>query len=241
MAAILDIDALSVRYGTNLALRDVSVNIQPGSVVGVIGPNGSGKSTLINAVAGTVPHQHGAIRYGGRPLRRQTTRVAYVPQAERVNWGFPVRAKDVVLMGRYRAIGWLRQPSTPDRLAVEQALARLGLDHLADRHISQLSGGQQQRIFLARTLVQDPEIVLLDEPLTGIDVANRAILHQILREFSAQGRLVLMASHDLDQVREVCDTLLCLNRRLIAFGPTATTFTPGTLRATFGGQVAVFA
>jgi len=163
-----------------------------------------------------------------------------VPQAEEVNWDFPLSAHDVVMMGCYPDVGWLRRPGAAEQQRVRAALGRLGLAELDERHISQFSGGQQQRIFLARALVQEPRIVLLDEPLTGVDVANRAVLHTMLREWADAGCVVLMATHDLDEVRDICDAVLCLKRRVVAYGPTATTFTPDILRATFGGQVAVF-
>ena len=234
------VNGLSVSYGHMAALVDVDAVIEPGAVVGVIGPNGSGKSTLLKAIAGVVRAGTGKILYGERPLEQRAARIAYVPQAEEVNWDFPLSARDVVLMGCYPAVGWLRRPGVAERQRVQAALGRLGLAEFGENHISQFSGGQQQRIFLARALVQNPQIVLLDEPLTGVDIANRAVLHAMLREWADVGCIVLMATHDLDEVRAVCDAVLCLRRRMIAYGPTATTFTPDTLRATFGGQVAVF-
>lgn len=173
-------------------------------------------------------------------MRGHAAHVAFVPQREEVNWDFPVTARDVVLMGRYAALGWLRRPGRDDRERADAALERLGLGGLGHRHISQFSGGQQQRIFLARALVQEPRLVLLDEPFTGIDVQNRAIFHELIRGFAAGGVSVLVATHDLDEVRETTTHVLCLNRDMVAFGPTRTTFTPANLRATFGGQVAVF-
>jgi manganese/zinc/iron transport system ATP- binding protein len=169
------------------------------------------------------------------------SRVAFVPQREEVNWDFPVTARDVVRMGRFRPSGWLRWPGSDDARRVEAALERLGLGGMSGRHISQFSGGQQQRIFLARAMVQDPLVVLLDEPFTGIDAENRAVFHSAIREFAESGAIVLMATHDLDEVAAACSHVCCLNGRLVAYGPTATTFTPAILRATFGGRIAVFA
>jgi manganese/zinc/iron transport system ATP- binding protein len=236
----LSFSDLTVTYGGLTALAGISATVSPGQVVGVIGPNGGGKSTLLKTIAGVVRPRTGQLRYGERALDRRATRIAYVPQADEVNWDFPLNARDVALMGTYPSVGWLRRPGRAERRRVDDALARLGLGDDAERHISQFSGGQQQRIFLARALVQSPQIVLLDEPLTGVDVANRAVLHAMLREWAGAGCTVLMATHDLDDVRATCDAVLCLNRRLVAYGPTAATFTPGTLRAAFGGQVAVF-
>ncbi|GIW13456.1 MAG: ABC transporter ATP-binding protein [Tepidiforma sp.] len=229
-----------MRYGHNLALCEVTAEVPAGSVVGLIGPNGSGKSTLLKAVAGSVPLAGGSVTFGGKPLRELGGRVAYVPQREEVNWGFPVTALDVVMMGRYRALGWLRWPGRAERRAAEAALATLGLEGMAGRHISQFSGGQQQRIFLARAMVQEPVLVLLDEPFTGVDVQNRRVFHEQVRRFARAGVTVLVATHDLDEVRSTTTHVLLLNRRMVAFGRTATTFTPANLRAAFGGQVAVF-
>lgn len=227
-------------YGASVALRGVSADIRPGTIAGVIGPNGSGKSTLLKAIAGVLPVSRGTIRLGQTDIRERAAQVAFVPQREEVNWDFPVTARDVVLMGRYRAKGWLRRPGAADRRLADAALDRLGLSGMGERHISQFSGGQQQRIFLARAMVQEPLLVLLDEPFTGVDVTNRAIFHDTIREFAARGIIVMIATHELAEVQRTTDLLLCLNRRMVAFGPTATTYTPENLRATFGGQVAVF-
>ena len=228
-------------YGSTFQLRDVSIAVQRGTVVGLIGPNGSGKSTLLKAIAGVLDADAGKMSLNGLPLRQQASQVAFVPQREDVNWDFPASALDVVLMGRYRSIGWLRRPGRGDRERAEAALAQLGLAGMGSRHISQFSGGQQQRIFLARAMVQDPVLVLLDEPFTGIDQENREVLHEAIRGFAREGIITLMATHDLDEVQATCSHVLCLNKRVVAFGPTATTYTPDNLRATFGGRVAVFA
>jgi len=230
-----------VSYGSTFQLLDVSIAVQRGAVVGLIGPNGSGKSTLLKAIAGVLDADAGTMSLNGRPLRAQASHVAFVPQREDVNWDFPASALDVVLMGRFRSIGWLRRPGRDDRERAKAALAQLGLGGMGARHISQFSGGQQQRIFLARAMVQDPVLVLLDEPFTGIDQENREVLHEAIRGFAREGIITLMATHDLDEVQATCSHVLCLNKRVVAFGPTATTYTPDNLRATFGGRVAVFA
>lgn len=237
---VLAIQGLAVSYGANNALSGVDAVIPRGEVVGLIGPNGSGKSTLLKTVAGVVRASAGSVTLDGRPLQEQASTVAFVPQREEVNWDFPVSAREVVLMGRYRSIGWLRRPGAEDRRRADAALERLGLGGLGDRHISQFSGGQQQRVFLARAMVQDPRIVLLDEPFTGVDVRNRAVFHDAIREFAERGVTVLIATHDLEEVQETTSMVMCLNRRMVAFGPTGTTYTAVNLRATFGGQVAVF-
>jgi manganese/zinc/iron transport system ATP- binding protein len=239
-AGEFSVSGVAVGYSTTFQLSDVSFRVPPGSVVGLIGPNGSGKSTLLKAIAGVLPLRAGEVTLGGVSLRRQAARVAFVPQREEVNWEFPVTARDVVLMGRYRDAGWLRWPGHADRQRAAAALERMGLAGMGGRHISAFSGGQQQRIFLARAIVQEPAVVLLDEPFTGIDARNRDVLHDAIREFAASGVTVLMATHDLEEVSATCSHLCCLDGRLVAFGPTAETFTPAILRETFGGRVAVF-
>jgi manganese/zinc/iron transport system ATP- binding protein len=236
----LEISDLSVNYGANAALVGVDAVVPRGKIAGLIGPNGSGKSTLLKAVAGVLKTASGQVTLDGAPLKERASQVAFVPQREEVNWDFPVTARDVVLMGRYRAAGWLRWPGASDRARADEALRVLGLEGMGSRHISQFSGGQQQRVFLARAMVQDPRIVLLDEPFTGIDVRNREVFHGAIRDFAERGITVLIATHDLAEVQSTTDYVMCLNRRMVAFGPTAATFTPANLRATFGGQVAVF-
>jgi len=236
----LALDGVEVGYDSTFVLPDVSFEVNPGEVVGVIGPNGGGKSTLLKAVARVLPLRRGRITLAARDIEEYAGRVAFVPQREAVNWDFPVTALDVVLMGRYRSIGWLRRASKADRQRAAEALGRLGLGGMGHRHISQFSGGQQQRIFLARALVQDPLVVLLDEPFTGIDAANRAVFHEAIAAFARDGVIVLMATHDLEEMSGACSHVCCLDHRLVAYGPLSSTYTPETLRATFGGQVAVF-
>lgn len=236
----LQIDNLSVRYGHHLALDHVSASFPHGTVTGLIGPNGGGKSTLINAIAGTAPIAAGSINYGAQPLNRRRLRIAYVPQAREVSWDFPLNALDVVLMGITRDTGWFHRPSSAGQQRAEAALASVGMAGLGERHISQFSGGQQQRIFFARAILQEPQVVLLDEPLTGIDAPTRQRINELIREFADSGAAVLLATHDLDEVRDTSDQVLCLNRQAVAFGATDDVFTPETLRATFGGQLAVF-
>jgi len=236
----LALEGVRVGYGATFQLSDITFSVQPGEVVGLIGPNGGGKSTLLKAIAGVLGIRSGRIRLGDDDIRRHAGKVAFVPQREEVNWDFPVTALDVVLMGRYRTSGWFRRPGKDDRARAAEALETLGLSGFGRRHISEFSGGQQQRIFLARAMVQEPEVVILDEPFTGIDTQNRAVFHEAIREFARSGVTILMATHDLDEVSTTCTLLCCLNHRLVAFGPTAEVFQPEILRATFEGRVAVF-
>ncbi|MFN8584004.1 MAG: metal ABC transporter ATP-binding protein [Dehalococcoidia bacterium] len=236
----LRLDHVAVGYDSTFVLSDVSFEVQPGDVVGVIGPNGGGKSTLLKAIARVLPLRAGHVTLAGRDIEEYAGRIAFVPQREEVNWDFPVTALDVVLMGRYRGAGWLRRPSRADRERAAEALERLGLGGMGGRHISQFSGGQQQRIFLARALVQDPLVVLLDEPFTGIDAANRAVFHEAIAAFARQQVIVLMATHDLEEMAATCSYVCCVNQRLVAFGPTRDTYTPEVIRETFAGRLAVF-
>lgn len=237
----LTVDGIAVGYpGSTFSMSGVSFRAESGEIVGFIGPNGSGKSTLLKAIANVLPTQAGRIALGSHDLADYRGRLAFVPQREDVNWDSPATALDVVLMGRTRDIGWFRRANREDRQVVEASLARVGLGGMGSNHISEFSGGQQQRIFIARALVQEPLVVLLDEPFTGIDAENRAILHQIIRELSADGVITLMATHDLDEVSTTTSSIACINRGIVAYGPTATTYTPENLKATFGGQVAVF-
>jgi manganese/zinc/iron transport system ATP- binding protein len=235
----LEVDQLTAGFSTTFVLRNVSFRVPDGSVVGLIGPNGSGKSTLLKAIAGVIARRSGAVRLDGRPLQDSGPVVAFVPQREEVNWAFPATALDVVLMGRSRSAGWFRRPRSDDRRIARESLARLGLEGMESRHISEFSGGQQQRIFLARAIAMEPRLVLLDEPFTGVDAENRRVLHEVIAGFARESAIVVMATHDLDEVTSTCSHIAAMRGRLVAFGPTATTFTEKTIRATFGGQVAV--
>lgn len=236
----LVLEGVEVGYDSTFVLSGVSFEARPGDVVGVIGPNGGGKSTLLKAIARVLPVRSGRVTLGGRALEEYAGRIAFVPQREDVNWDFPVTALDVVMMGRYRGMGWLRWPGRADRDRAAEALARLGLGGMGGRHISQFSGGQQQRIFLARALVQDPLVVLLDEPFTGIDAANRAVFHEAIADFARDGVIVLMATHDLEEMAANCTHVCCINQRLVAYGAREATYTPEVLRETFAGRLAVF-
>ncbi len=236
----LALQDVAVGYGSSFHMSGISFETVPGDIVGIIGPNGAGKSTLLKAIAGVRPLTAGRITLDGRSLASIQGRLAFVPQREDVNWDFPATALDVVLMARNRNIGWFRRAGDEDRRVAEYTLARMGLEGMGQHHISEFSGGQQQRIFLARALAQEPMVVLLDEPFTGVDTSNRAIIHDVVRELAEGGVIVLMATHDLQEVSERTTALACINRGLIVYGPSAATYTPQNLRATFGGQVAVF-
>jgi manganese/zinc/iron transport system ATP- binding protein len=233
----LAIRDLTVAYPGKVVLRGVSADIRRGQVVGVIGPNGGGKTTLLMAILGIVPIVSGTIRLFGRPAATMRARMAYVPQRELVDWDFPVTVREVVMMGRYPRIGWLRRPGRRDHERVDRVLERVGMREHRRTQIGQLSGGQQQRVFLARALAQDADVLLLDEPLVGIDAATQEVILQIIEEQRRAGSIVLLATHDLASASCTCDCLCCLNGRLVSFGPLQETYTAENLAATYGGPV----
>jgi len=226
-------------YGAGVVLEDVDLAIPPGTLVGVIGPNGSGKSTLLKAILGLAPVATGTVLLDGSPASEQRDRLAYVPQREAVDWSFPVSAEQVVMMGRYPRVGWLRIPGTTDSGAVRDALERVALADRASAQIGALSGGQQQRVFLARALVQEASVLLLDEPMTGVDQTTEQLIVSLLQELRDGGTTILHATHDLESAAEISDQLCFVNRRVVAYGPPAETFTPSVLHATFGGELLI--
>ncbi|HRN89358.1 manganese/iron ABC transporter ATP-binding protein [Hyphomicrobium sp.] len=239
----MEADGLSVVYANgHLALKDMSFALHGGTIAGLVGVNGSGKSTLFKAIMGFVRPTRGTIRIAGRPVSEalRQNMIAYVPQSEDVDWNFPVLVEDVVMMGRYGHMGFLRIPSKADRGKVADALDRVGMSAFRTRQIGELSGGQKKRVFLARALAQEAKIVLLDEPFTGVDVTTEAAIVDLLRELRAQGHLMLVSTHNLGSVPEFCDHVLLINRGLVAAGPTAETFTQTNLEATFGGVLRHF-
>jgi manganese/zinc/iron transport system ATP- binding protein len=237
--AALSLRHVSAGYGGADAVQDVSLELPAGSVTALIGPNGSGKSTLLKAILGLTPTFSGDVELAGRPIADQRSRVGYVPQRELVDWSFPVSAGQVVMMGRYRRIGWLRRPGAGDHRAVTQALATVGMERYGDRQIGALSGGQQQRVFLARALVQEAAVLLLDEPTTGVDRTTEELITDLFEEFRAGGGTVLYATHDLESAADGADYLCFINRRVVRFGPPRETFTPPVLHETFGGELLI--
>lgn len=232
----LAIRHLTVRYHQTEALSDVSVDIQAGEQIAIVGPNGAGKSTLLKAIAGLQPITSGEIRFFGAEQAELNT-IAYVPQRLQVDWRFPVSVSDVVLMGRVGRIGLLRRPSRHDRLLAQRALERVGLAAFANRQIGQLSGGQQQRVFLARALAQEARLLLMDEPLVGLDIPSQDEIFRALAALRAEGVTILTALHDLQQAARYFDRVMLLNRRLIAYAPAREAFTAANLVATYGGHL----
>ena len=224
------------------ALRDASFEIPTGTITALVGVNGAGKSTLFKAIMGFVTAAKGEISVLGMPAKAALKQniVAYVPQAEEVDWTFPVLVEDVVMMGRYGHMGFLRRPSQSDRDAVTTALSRVNMLEFRDRQIGELSGGQRKRVFLARALAQDGKVILLDEPFTGVDVQSEDAIIALLREMRDEGRVMLVSTHNLGSVPEFCDRTVLVKETVLAYGPTEQTFTHENLELAFGGVLRHF-
>jgi manganese/iron transport system ATP-binding protein len=234
---------VSVTYRTGLtALRDASFAIPRGSIAALVGVNGAGKSTLFKAIMGFLPLSEGEIGILGQSVKAALKAgiVAYVPQAEEVDWTFPVLVEDVVMMGRYGHMGFLRLSKPADHAAVAQALARVGMTGFRKRQIGELSGGQRKRVFLARALAQDGQVILLDEPFTGVDVQTEEAIIHLLRELRDEGRVMLVSTHNLGSVPEFCDQVVLVKGTVLHYGPTETTFTRENLESAFGGVLRHF-
>jgi manganese/zinc/iron transport system ATP- binding protein len=233
----IEVNDLTVAYRDRPVLWDVDLTVRQGTLTAIVGPNGAGKTTLVRAILGLVKPAAGEVRVLGRPYRESRRQVAYVPQRGSVDWDFPTSALDVVLMGTYGALGWIRRPGATERAQAEQALEKVGMQAFADRQISQLSGGQQQRVFLARALVQAARVYLMDEPFQGVDARTEGAIVEVLRELRARGDTVVAVHHALQSVPEYFDDVAILNVRKIASGPVAEVFTEENLRIAYGGRV----
>jgi manganese/zinc/iron transport system ATP- binding protein len=238
-ATALEVHDLTVAYRRRPVLWNVDFLVPEGRLVGIVGPNGAGKTTLIKAVLGLAPIASGRVEVYGKPYAERRSLVGYVPQRESVDWDFPVNVRDVVLMGTYARVGWLRRPGRAERAIADRCLQQVGLAGLEDRQISQLSGGQQQRVFLARALAQDARVYFMDEPFAGVDAATEASILTLLRDLRAAGKTVFVVHHDLQTVRDYFDDVILLNLRLVASGPIATAFTPENLQRTYGGRLTI--
>ncbi len=227
---------LSIAYRNNVALRHANLSVPAGSVFGIVGPNGAGKSTMLNGMLGLLPVLHGHIRFFGEPLRKVRARVGYMPQNTSVDWDFPTTVRDVVLMGTYQRLGWFRRPGSAEKDIALAAMERTGVADLAKRQIGQLSGGQRQRVFLARTLAQQADVVLLDEPFAGVDARTQAAIIDVLHGLRDEGATVVMVHHDLGTIPQYCDHVALLNGTVLAAGPVAQTFTEENIALTFQRQ-----
>ena len=226
----------------HVGLRDVNFELPTGTITALVGVNGAGKSTLFKALMGFLPATAGTVTILDRPVldALKANLVSYVPQAEEVDWSFPVLVEDVVMMGRYGLMGFLRRPKPVDRAAVDQALARVKMTEFRYRQIGELSGGQRKRVFLARALAQDGRVILLDEPFTGVDVQTEDAIIALLREMRDEGRVMLVSTHNLGSVPEFCDRTVLVKGTVLAYGPTETTFTRENLELAFGGVLRQF-
>ncbi len=231
------VEDLTVAYRETPVLWDVDVTVPPGSLMAVVGPNGAGKSTLIKAIIGMLRPSAGRVLIYGQPYSRQRKLVGYVPQRTSVDWDFPTNVLDLVMMGRYGALGWGKRPGATERGQAMAALGQVGMEQFAGRQISQLSGGQQQRAFLARALVQDARVYLMDEPFQGVDATTERAIVNVLQGLKQTGRTVLVVHHDLETVPTYFDQVLLLNVRAVASGPVRDVFTPANLRATYGRRL----
>lgn len=235
--APLSVHDMTVAYDRRPVLWNVEFEAPRGALVGIVGPNGAGKSTFIKACLDLLPRLSGEVQFFGRPYRAQRKRIGYVPQRESVDWDFPVSALDVVTMGTYGALGWLRPVGRAQRREAMECLERVGLADFAQRQISRLSGGQQQRVFLARALAQRAEVYFMDEPFASVDAATEKAIVDVLRTLRAEGKTCLVVHHDVQTVREYFDHALLLNTRVVAAGPTSVVFTDENLRRTYGGRL----
>ncbi|MEM9027386.1 MAG: metal ABC transporter ATP-binding protein [Pseudomonadota bacterium] len=237
-AIALDVQGLTVSYGQTPAVFSIDANVPVGSMTAIIGPNGAGKSTLLKAVLGIIPRLSGTTQVFGQPVAQARNKIAYVPQRASVDWDFPTRVIDVVMMGLYRDVGLLNFIGREHRKRALDCLRRVGMVDFATRQVVQLSGGQQQRVFLARALAQDAELYLLDEPFAGVDAATEKAIVDVLKALKASGKTVVCVHHDLTTVTGYFDHVLMINVRKIAEGPVETAFTAESLQATYGGRLA---
>jgi manganese/zinc/iron transport system ATP- binding protein len=234
----IEVMDLTVAYQDKPVLWDVDVTVPPGVLMAIVGPNGAGKTTLIKAILGLLKPVAGQVMIAGKPYREHRDLVGYVPQRGSVDWDFPTNVLDVVTMGRYRSLGWVRRSGKAEREMALDALAKVGMHAFAGRQISQLSGGQQQRVFLARALVQDAQVYLMDEPFQGVDATTERAIISLLRDLRTAGKTVVAVHHDLQTVPEYFDWVTLLNVRRVASGPVAEVFTEPNLRLAYGGRVA---
>jgi ABC-type Mn2+/Zn2+ transport system ATPase subunit len=235
----IDIENVTVAYHGKIALHRASLQLKAGTICGLVGMNGAGKSTLFKAVMGFVKPVSGRVLINGLPIRlvQKNNLVAYVPQTEEVDWNFPVSVHDVVMMGRYGYMNFLRIPRSQDQQAVRDSLELVEMWEMCDRQIGELSGGQKKRTFFARALAQQAKVLLLDEPFAGVDVKTEKLMINLLMELRDAGYTILISTHDLDSITTFCDQVVLINRTILAYGETSEVFTAENLSRTFGGSV----
>ena len=227
-------------YDGRAVLRDIDLTIREGSFVGIVGPSGAGKTTLLRAIVGAVPRIEGSLTFDGRPVGGRATKgIGWVPQLETVDWNFPATVREVVLMGRWSERPWQAWASREDRAAVDRLLDRLGIGGLGGRHIRELSGGQQQRVFLARAMIGDPRLLLLDEPTSGVDLKTRDDILHLLADLNGEGRTIVITTHELNTVAAHLPWVVCVNGKVIAEGDPDEIFTSDILGRTYGADLRV--
>ncbi|MEC2056359.1 metal ABC transporter ATP-binding protein [Peribacillus psychrosaccharolyticus] len=236
----LNIQDLSVSYHGKPALRTINIAVLPGSLVGIIGPNGAGKSTFIKALLDLIPKDNGSVRIFGKTFSEQRQLVAYVPQRNNIDWDFPINVLETVLLGTYPSLGIFKRPKQADKARALACLKKVGMEDYHDRQIGELSGGQQQRVFLARALVQEPEILLLDEPFVGIDILSEENMMNILRDLKSAGKTILVVHHDLSKVDTYFEQLLVLNKKQIGYGDVKEVVRNGVINQAYLGQLSIF-
>lgn len=238
----IDVQNITVAYHGKVALHSASLQLKSGTICGLVGMNGAGKSTLFKAIMGFVKPTTGQVFINGLPIRRiqKSNLVAYVPQSEEVDWDFPVSVYDVVMMGRYGYMNFLRMPRSSDKRAVQESLERVEMWDMCDRQIGELSGGQKKRTFFARALAQQARVLLLDEPFAGVDIKTEKMMVDLLMELRQMDHTILVSTHDLASVTTFCDQVVLINRSILAYGNTDEVFTEENLSRTFGGSVGDF-
>ena len=234
----ISVEDITVERGGHVALTGITFDIGPGTLMGILGPNGAGKSTLFEAIAGLLPVAHGKLRLSGT---ERSGALAYVPQRDSINWRFPATVHDVVMMGRGNSLGWFRRPGGQDKKMVRECLDRVNLWEQRSAMVTQLSGGQRQRVFIARALAQEATILLMDEAFSGVDVAAQEDIVEVLQSLRDEGRIVIISTHDLTNIAERFDRILCINHHMCAFGPPEEAFTPEVLEELYGSHGLEFA
>jgi zinc/manganese transport system ATP-binding protein len=239
-APLVELSGAAFSYGGGRLAVEADLRVEAGALVGLVGPSGAGKTTLLRAMLGQVRPLRGSVRVGGETIgRRPPRRVGYVPQLETIDWHFPITVSEAVLLGRATDSGPWPWPRRQDRIDLDDLLDRLGIADLRDRHIRALSGGQQQRVFLARALIRQPELLLLDEPTSGVDVATRRDVLELLRKLNADGITIVLTTHDLNAVAAQLPEIVCVNRRIVASGRPVDVLRPAVLKETFGSDMVV--
>lgn len=229
----IHVEDLTVSYGESPVLWDVDVDIEKNSITAIVGPNGAGKSTLLKCILGFVKSISGVIKINDKDLADVRKEIAYIPQVSAVNWNFPIRVKDVVLMGRYASLGWLKWPRKKDKELAYQALCEMGMEEFENRQISQLSGGQKQRVFIARALCHDADLIIMDEPLAGVDQTSEQIIMDKIKELQKAGKTIVCVHHDLHTLKKYFDHVVFINKYVVASGKTEDVLTEENIRKTY--------